>query len=56
VVSYPLQSSGSVTATQRIAGADTALDRPIALAIAPSPKPLSARGTHARISSQDAPR
>jgi hypothetical protein len=54
---YPIASSGSVTPAQTIAGSATALDVPIALAIAPSPNPtLSVRDTHVRYSSQDAPR
>jgi hypothetical protein len=54
---YSSGSAGSVTPAQRIAGSATALDAPIALAVAASPTPtLSARDTHARFSSQDAPR
>ncbi len=54
---YPTGASGSVSPAQRIAGSATSLDAPIAIAIAPASKTtLSARGSHVRYSSRDAPR
>jgi hypothetical protein len=57
IAAYPIGASGNVSASQTIAGSATALDAPIAIAIASASKTtFSVRGTHVRYSSQDAPR
>jgi hypothetical protein len=54
---YPIGASGTVSPSQTIAGSATALDAPIAIAIAPASRTtISVRGFRVRYSSRDAPR
>jgi hypothetical protein len=54
---YPIASSGTVTPARTIGGAATGLNAPISLAVGTAGQSkVSARETHARFSSQDAPR
>ena len=57
IAAYPIGASGNVSPPQTIAGSATALDAPIAIAVAPASKTtVSVRDSHVRYSSQDAPR
>ncbi len=57
IAAYPIGASGNVSPSQTIAGSATALDAPIAIAVAPASKAtISVRDSHVRYSSQDAPR